>query len=236
MMTLADSLEWQKCQRGELYVSFSPELIQARDRCASACQAFNFSTDSSRRNRVGLWRKITGDERPLPLPTPGQATDDDLFVDDPWVEAPVRADYGVNVMLSPGVFLNHNATFVDSCPIRIGARTLIGPHCSFFSGTHPLDPAVRNGTAGPETGKDIDIGEDCWLGGNVIVLPGVTIGRGSTVGAGSVVTRDVPPFHLVAGNPARILKKITSTLDAAAETQAPTKENLEGAEVAMSKS
>lgn len=85
---------------------------------------------------------------------------------------------------------------------------MTGPSCCFYSGTHPLDPTIRNGIRGPESGKPIVIGEDCWLGGNVIVLAGVTIGKGSTVGAGSVVTKDVPPYHCVIGNPARILRKI----------------------------
>lgn len=67
---------------------------------------------------------------------------------------------------------------------------------------------MRNGTNGPELGKPIKIGEDCWFGGNCIILAGVTIGRGVTVGAGSVVTKDVPDFVVVVGNPARILKKI----------------------------
>ena len=91
--------------------------------------------------------------------------------------------------------MNCNATFVDTCPVYIGARTLCGPYCSFYSGTHPLDPALRMGIAGPESGKPITIKDDCWLGGNVTVLPGVTIGRGCTVGAGSVVTK-VSEKHL----------------------------------------
>jgi acetyltransferase-like isoleucine patch superfamily enzyme len=110
--------------------------------------------------------------------------------------------------LGKGVFVNFNATFIDTCPITIGDRTLVGPNCSFYSGTHPLDPFLRNGIKGPEFGGAIVVGEDCWLGGNVIMLPGVTIGRGCTVGAGSVVTKDVPDFHVVAGNPARIIRKI----------------------------
>lgn len=88
---------------------------------------------------------------------------------------------------------------------------MIGPNCSFYSGTHPTDPVVRNGTKGPETGKPITIGEDCWFGGNCIVLPGVTIGRGSTVGAGSVVTKNVPPYSVVVGNPARVLRSVESS-------------------------
>ena len=110
--------------------------------------------------------------------------------------------------LGEGVYVNSGSTWIDTCTIEVGARTLIGPNCSFYSGTHPLDPFLRNGTSGPEGGKPIKIGEDCWFGGNCIVLPGVTIGRGVTVGAGSVVTKDVPDFVVVVGNPARILKKI----------------------------
>ena len=78
--------------------------------------------------------------------------------------------------------------------MTIGSRTLFGPHVSLYSGTHPLDPELRDGTQGPELGKEIYIEDDCWIAGNVTILPGVTIGRGATVGAGSVVTRvsDLP--------------------------------------------
>jgi acetyltransferase-like isoleucine patch superfamily enzyme len=114
----------------------------------------------------------------------------------------------ISCRIGTGVYINFNCTLLDTCLITIGSRTLIGPNCSFYSATHPLDPFLRNGINGPELGKPITIGEDCWFGGNVIVLHGITIGRGVTVGAGSVVTKDVPPFHCVAGNPARIIRKI----------------------------
>lgn len=122
----------------------------------------------------------------------------------PWPALPllIAHRFGTNV------YINSNSTWIDTSPIYVGSRTLVGPNCSFYSGTHPLDPSVRNGTRGPEFGKPITIGEDCWLGGNVTVVPGVTIGKGATVGAGSVVTKDVPPYTLVVGNPARVLKKI----------------------------
>lgn len=199
---------------------------------------------------------IIEDRTPLPPPTPISEEDAELFSQEPWVCAPIHADYGCNLKVGPGVFLNFNTTFVDTCPIIIGARTLVGPNCSFYSGTHPLDPALRNGTAGPELGKEIHIGEDCWFGGNVIVLPGVTIGKGSSIGAGSVVTKvsaypapqcisfkrfsdmvqDVPPFHVVAGNPARVLRKIETAMDPdqARVTRVPaSKSGAEGAEVPM---
>jgi carbonic anhydrase/acetyltransferase-like protein (isoleucine patch superfamily) len=110
--------------------------------------------------------------------------------------------------LGPNVYINSNSTWIDTLPISIGARTLVGPNCAFYSGSHPLDPFVRNGTSGPEAGAPVSIGEDCWLGGNVVVLPGVTIGRGTTIGAGSVVTRDIPEFVVAVGNPARVIRKL----------------------------
>jgi carbonic anhydrase/acetyltransferase-like protein (isoleucine patch superfamily) len=124
-----------------------------------------------------------------------QEEDDKLFEDDPWVMPPLNVDYGFNIKLGPGSMINWNSSWVDTCPIRIGARTIVGPNCCFYSGMHPIDPAVRNGLSGPESGKEIDIGDDCWLGGNVIVLAGVSIGRGCTIGAGSVVTK-VSPNHI----------------------------------------
>jgi acetyltransferase-like isoleucine patch superfamily enzyme len=141
------------------------------------------------------------------------------------------------VRVGEGVFINFNCTIIDTCLVSIGARTLFAPNVSIYSGSHPLDPDVRQGTEGPEDGKEVWIEEDCWIGGNAIILPGVRIGKGSTVGAGSVVTKvswtialnggdqvtstdarleqDVPPYKVVAGNPARIIKDAPRNTDAA---------------------
>ncbi|KAH8894994.1 acetyltransferase [Thozetella sp. PMI_491] len=158
---------------------------------------------------VELWKGIVNDTSPSPPEGPSPEADESLFDDYPWVEGPItKIDYGYNVKLGEGVFVNSGSVWIDTCIIEVGARTLIGPNCSFYSGTHPIDPFVRNGTNGPESGQPIRIGPDCWIGGNAMILPGVTIGRGVTVGAGSVVTKDVPDFVVVAGNPARVLRKI----------------------------
>lgn len=135
--------------------------------------------------------RIVADDKPLPPPAPTEDEDEDeaLFATDPWVEAPIHIDYGTNVRVGEGVFINFNCTIIDTCLVSIGARTLFAPNVSIYSGTHPLDPDVRQGTEGPESGKEVWIEEDCWIGGNVIILPGVRIGKGSTVGAGSVVTK-----------------------------------------------
>jgi len=108
----------------------------------------------------------------------------------------VHIDYGSNLRLAPGVYINFNCTVLDTCLVTIGARTLVGPNVSFFSGTHPLDPAVRNGTAGPEGGAEIHVEQDVRIGGNVVILPGVRIGKGATVGAGSVVTKVCVSSHI----------------------------------------
>jgi acetyltransferase-like isoleucine patch superfamily enzyme len=156
---------------------------------------------------------IVEDKTPLPPQAPTTEEDDKLFEDEPWIGAPIAMDYGFNVKLGKNVFLNFNSVFLDTCSITIGDRTLVGPNVSFFSAMHPLDPLVRNGLQGPELGKEIHVGEDCWIGGNVVILPGVTIGKGSVVGAGSVVTKSVPDFTVVAGNPARIIRKIETDMD-----------------------
>ena len=104
--------------------------------------------------------------------------------------------------------MNFNTTILDTCEVWIGDRTLIASNVAIYAATHPLDHRVRNGTRGPELGKEIHIGADCFVGGNVVICPGVRIGDGSTIGAGSVVTRDVPPLCVAAGNPARVIRRL----------------------------
>ena len=157
--------------------------------------------------------RIVDDTTPLPPPASTADEDEALFEDDPWVHPPIHIDYGTNVKLGCGVFINFNCTILDTCTVTVGARSLLGPNVSLFSGTHPLDPDLRNGTKGPELGKEIHVGEDVWIGGNVSILPGIRLGRGSVVGAGSTVTKDVPDFWIAAGNPARLIRKVETTMD-----------------------
>ncbi|SPJ74565.1 related to maltose O-acetyltransferase [Fusarium torulosum] len=197
-----------RMRRGDLYYAFTPELVAARQRCKRAVARFNAAEDLTRREMAEHWREITNDQRPLPPPAATEDEEDAALHEYPWFEGPIKMDYGTNVKVGSNVFINYNCTIIDTCTVSIGSRTLIGPNVSFFSGTHPLDSELRNGTNGPEMGGTITVGEDCWLAGNVTILPGITIGEGSTVGAGSVVTKDVPPYHVVAGNPAKILRKL----------------------------
>ncbi|KAI9815518.1 MAG: hypothetical protein M1827_002652 [Pycnora praestabilis] len=210
---MAPPTEKEKSLRGELYHAFTPELTAERTRCKHACTRFNNAGEVARRRLVELWRDIIRDNRPLPPPASSEEEDDALFAEEPWVEPPVHIDFGTNVILGQNVFMNFNCTILDTCLVSIGSRTLMGPNVSFYSATHPLDPELRNGTKGPELGKEIHVGEDVWIGGNVTILPGVNIGKGATVGAGSVVTKDIPAYHVAAGNPARSLRKIATNMD-----------------------
>ncbi|BCV18044.1 acetyltransferase [Atopobiaceae bacterium P1] len=124
------------------------------------------------------------------------------------VLAPVMVDYGTNVSLGDGCFVNHNAYFMDGAPIVIGAHVFVGPDCGFYTANHPLLASERN--QGWEQARPITIQDNVWIGAKVSILPGVTIGEGAVVGAGSVVTKDVPPHTLAAGNPCRPLRLITA--------------------------
>nr|ODN93072.1 maltose O-acetyltransferase [Cryptococcus depauperatus CBS 7841] len=115
---------------------------------------------------------------------------------------------GFNLHFAGRNFIGANCTFSDVCPIYIGERSMVGPDVKIYTPEHPLSSQVRADLADEEWGKSVRIEEDCWICGSVIILPGVTIGRGSTVGAGSVVTKDVPPQSVAIGNPARVVKKI----------------------------
>ena len=119
------------------------------------------------------------------------------------IRPPFHCDYGFNIELGTGDFLNFNCIILDVVAVRIGARSLIGPAVQIYTADHPRDATGRS--TGLESGRPIHIGAEVWIGGGAIILPGVTIGDGATIGAGSVVTRDVAPGAKVAGNPARVM-------------------------------
>ncbi|KAM0364543.1 hypothetical protein ACHAO7_004517, partial [Fusarium culmorum] len=126
------------------------------------------------------------------------------------VEKPFACDYGYNITIGHQVAIGRNCTINDVCEVKVGDNCVIGPNVSIFTAGLPVDPKKRQGSQGPQVGKPVVIEQDCWIGGGAIILPGNTIGKGSTVGAGSIVTKDVPPFTVVAGNPARVLRGIAS--------------------------
>jgi maltose O-acetyltransferase len=115
-------------------------------------------------------------------------------------------DYGYQTSIGPGTFINSGSVILDVGRVTIGADVQIGPNVQLLTPTHPLDPEVRR--SGAEAAEPIAIGDNAWLGGGVIVCPGVSIGRDTVVGAGAVVTRDLPSGVLAVGNPARVIRSL----------------------------
>lgn len=218
--------EKEKMINSELYHANSPELVAERAACKASCWRYNniaanpaSGISEAEKGRMLLeilrpgnkWDVVnTGAAAPgttagLAFVSENGYTSD---ITDVTVDAPFICSYGYNIRLGKSVYIEFGCTILDSCAVTIKARTILSPGVSIYSATHPIDPRKRNGASGPEMAKPVLIEEDCWLGGNVIVLGGITIGKGSVVGAGSVVTRDVPPFTVVAGNPARVVRGI----------------------------
>ena len=178
------STEKQKMLRGELYSVADPAL-QADLRSARAwMDAYNL--------RPG----ITADEARSLLLQRFAAVGDDTVI-----RPPFHCDYGYNIRVGRGVFLNFNCVILDVVAVSIGDMTLIGPGVQILTADHPRDPAVR--ARGLEFGRPVSIGNNVWIGAGALIMPGVTIGDDALVGAGSVVTRDVAAGATVVGNPAR---------------------------------
>ena len=117
------------------------------------------------------------------------------------IRPPFFCDYGYNISLGDGVFLNFNCVILDVVEVAIGDRTQIGPATQIYAADHPRDAETRR--TGLEFGRPVRIGSDVWIGGGAIILPGVTVGDDAIIGAGAVVTRTVRPGTTVMGNPAR---------------------------------
>ena len=128
---------------------------------------------------------------------------------------PLRVDYGYNITIGDGSWVNFGLTALDVAPIVIGADVLIGPNCSLYTAIHPTEPGPRR--AKWESSAPITLEDNVWLGGSVVVCPGVSIGENSIIGAGAVVTRSIPPNSVAVGNPARVIKALDPSVPRAIE-------------------
>ena len=147
--------------------------------------------------------------RPSDLPRQRELLEDLLgYVgEDVELWAPLQVDYGFNVSIGPHTFVNHGAYFMDGAKITIGAHCCIGPDFGAYTAQHPLVADERE--EGIERALSIVVGDHCWLGARVSIMPGVTIGEGCVIGAGSLVTKDIPPHTLAFGAPCRPVRKIS---------------------------
>jgi len=209
---LAGLDEMRKAILGLPYHPFSPPLVRARLKARRLINRYNTS-------------------QPNPEDPPEDATTEDLLkfdfsgkertailrelfeVDETWtmpvIEPPFNVDYGSNVKWNKDHwwYANFGLCLLDCSEIHIGNAVLFGPNCQLYGATHSVSLVERDTML--ERALPIRIGDDCWMGGNVCIMAGVTIGEGCTIGAGSVVTKDIPPFSIAVGNPARVVRKLT---------------------------
>jgi maltose O-acetyltransferase len=179
--------EREKMLAGEPYFAMDPELVAARERSRLLCAQANTLAPADPKRREAL-RELFG------------AGGDTVAL-----TSPFHCDYGTNIELGEHVYFNFNCVVLDVCRVRIGAHTLIGPAVQIYTPLHPWDAMERRRH---EHGRPVDIGDDVWIGGGAIILPGVTVGDRAVIGAGSVVTRSVPPDVFAAGNPCRVIRPL----------------------------
>lgn len=178
----------EKMLSGETYNILDPDLIAERDRAKELLRAYNVTPSAE--ERAFILRQLLGEM--------GDAT---------LIEPPFHCTYGKNTRIGAHSYLNFSCVVLDNNAVTIGHHVMIGPAVQIYTAAHPLQAELR--IQGWEVAKPVVIGDNVWVGGAAIILPGVTIGRNAVVGAGAVVTRSVPADVVVAGNPARLIRKIT---------------------------
>lgn len=174
---------------GDLYIADDPELAADHLRAMQLLEQFNRSETGAPDRRRALLTELLG-----------------MLGDGATIRPPLYCDYGYQIRVGPGTFANFGLVALDVATITIGADVQIGPNVQLLTPTHPVEPKPRRDKW--EAAEPITIGDNAWLGGGAIVLPGITVGENTVVGAGAVVTRDLPPNVVAVGNPARIVRNL----------------------------
>lgn len=183
--------EQEKMLQGKWYdANFDENLLALRNQADSLCFQINQTNPKETEKIQSLLKQLFG-----------------KFEKNCTVLQPVYADYGCYTKIDEGTFINHGAYFMDGGTVTIGKMCFIGPNCGFYTASHPLIASQRN--QGYENAKPIVIEDNVWIGGDVTILPGVTIGEGAIIGAKSLVNKDIPASSIAFGNPCRPVRKIT---------------------------
>lgn len=192
--------EEDKCMAGQLYDCHDKVFLDMKDKARHLVLEYNALEYSNKERKKAILRELLGG-----------------IGENASVRPPFLCDHGCNIYLGNNVSVNMNCTFVDCNKITIGNNVLIGPNVQLYTAAHPVELIERltadwDAASGEyfcrTYARPITIGDGCWLGGGVIVLPGVTIGNGSVIGAGSVVTHDIPDNVVAVGNPCRVVRTI----------------------------
>lgn len=174
---------------GDLYLADDPAIVADHVRAQELTEAYNATGIRDRERRTAILGELLG-----------------ALGEESAIRPPLRVDYGTQIKVGARVFANFGLIALDVAPITIGDDVQIGPHVQLLTPLHPLEAGLRRDKW--ENAAPITIGDNVWLGGGVIVCPGVTIGANTVVGAGSVVTRDLPPGVLAVGSPARVVREL----------------------------
>lgn len=184
--------EKEKMLNSEMYQAFDEELVSLRTKCRLLLSEFNASSPQDFQKREEILEELLGKK------TKGTI-----------IEPPFHCDYGINIELGDDVYMNFGCTILDCAKVTIGSNTLLAPNVQIYTPGHPLDFKTRNTFL--EFAKPVSIGKNCWIGGSVVILPGVSIGDGCVIGAGAVVTKDIRANSLAFGNPARVIREIDNS-------------------------
>jgi maltose O-acetyltransferase len=180
---------YERMLSGDLYLADDPQLVGDRQRATELMEAFNRLPSSQLTERRHLLADLLG--------AYGEGSD---------IRPPLYCDYGLQTRIGARTFVNFGLVLLDVAPITIGDDVQIGPNVQLLTATHPVDPELRR--AKWESAEPITIHDNVWLGGGVIVCPGVTIGENTVVGAGAVVTKDLPANVVAVGSPAQLSRTL----------------------------
>lgn len=179
----------ERMEAGDLYIADDPEIARRQQRAVHLAARYQAAYAQDAEGARGLLGELLG-----------------FLGEEAHLRPPLHVDYGSNITVGARTFVNYNLTALDVAAITIGEDCQIGPGVQLLTPTHPLEPTPRRDKL--EAARPITIGDNVWIGGGAIVLPGVTIGDDSVIGAGAVVTKDVPPGVVAVGNPARVVRTL----------------------------
>lgn len=190
MTSLHMKSEKQKMLEGLPYKAMDDELVNDRLHIRELIFEFNNLHPADSEQRIQIIKKSFG------------GTGRKIYI-----EPPFHCDYGYNIFAGESFYANFNLTILDCAKVTIGNNVLIAPNVSLFTAGHPLHPSSRANEL--EYAFPITIGDNVWIGGNVVINPGIKIGDNTVIGSGSVVTKDIPSLVIAAGNPCRVIRNIT---------------------------
>jgi len=180
--------EKEKMMAGELYLSGGEDLNKERRKVKNLLHRLNVTEYRMTKNVRLILAEL--------IPNAGKNL---------YIEPPFFCDYGYNINCGDNVYFNVNCVVLDGAKVTIGSNVFFAPGVQIYTASHPLEVSTRRTH---EIAKPITIGDDCWIGGNAIILPGISIGKGCVIGAGSVVTKNISDNSLAVGNPAIVIRKL----------------------------